>query len=116
MYLNTAANVDAAIGELVETARGTLDNRPLRLVEPAVLTRDGEGWRLAPTRLTFAGGEARVGGTFTYSENAIELGLTRMPLAVLDIGYPGLGLSGSASGRFNLATTNGAAPPRSKPR
>ncbi len=90
--------------------QGTLDNRPLRLIEPAVLTRDGEGWRLAPTRLTFAGGEARVGGSFTEGEHAIELGLTRMPLAVLDIGYPGLGLGGVASGTLSYVDRGDGAP------
>ncbi|MGW8277948.1 translocation/assembly module TamB domain-containing protein [Sphingomonas aurantiaca] len=91
-------------------AQGTLDGRPLKLLTPAVVTQAEDGWHLAPTRLSFGGGEAQVGGRFTATSTAIDASLTRMPLAVLDIGYPGLGLSGSASGRFNLATTNGAAP------
>ncbi|MFX5009101.1 hypothetical protein ABTB96_19670, partial [Acinetobacter baumannii] len=42
------------------TAQGTLDRRPLKLVTPAVFTRDGDGWRLAPTDLTFSGGDAKL--------------------------------------------------------
>ncbi|WP_419807257.1 translocation/assembly module TamB domain-containing protein [Sphingomonas sp.] len=89
-------------------AQGTLDRRPLRLLEPAVLVRDGAGWRLQPTRLSFSGGEARVGGRWTDEGVAIEAGLTRMPLAILDIGYPGLGLGGTASGTLAYATGSGA--------
>ena len=92
------------------TARGTLDRRPLELLEPAIVTRDGDGWRVAPTRLTFAGGEARLGGRLSPSGMAIDAGLTRMPLAILDIGYPGLGLGGTVSGKVDYATTAGGAP------
>jgi translocation and assembly module TamB len=92
------------------SAQGTLDRRPLRLLEPAVFAREGDGWRLSPTRLSFAGGEARVGGRFTGQRSAIDAGLTRMPLAILDIGYPGLGLGGTASGTLSYLTATGAAP------
>jgi translocation and assembly module TamB len=92
------------------SAQGTLDRRPLRLLEPAVIAREGDGWRLAPTRLSFAGGEARVGGSLTGQRSAVNVGLTRMPLAILDIGYPGLGLGGTASGTLDYASGAGAAP------
>ncbi len=91
-------------------AQGTLDGRPLKLLTPAVLTQEDDGWHLAPTKLSFSGGEAQVGGRFTAAGTAIDASLTRMPLAILDIAYPGLGLSGSASGSFTIATANGAAP------
>lgn len=92
------------------SAQGTLDGRPLKLLTPAVLTQAEDGWHLAPTKLSFSGGEAQVGGRFTAASTAIDASLTRMPLAILDIAYPGLGLSGSASGSFMIATANGAAP------
>ncbi len=91
-------------------AQGTLDGRPLKLLTPAVLTQAEDGWHLAPTKLSFSGGEAQVGGRFTAASTAIDASLTRMPLAILDIAYPGLGLSGSASGSLTIATANGAAP------
>ncbi|NYD90229.1 translocation/assembly module TamB domain-containing protein [Sphingomonas melonis] len=91
-------------------AQGTLDRRPLRLLSPAEITRDGDGWRLAPTRLSFAGGEAQVGGRFSDAAIAVDASLTRMPLAILDIGYPRLGLSGTASGTVSYATGADAAP------
>ena len=92
-------------------AQGTVDRRPLRLETPAVLTRDGEdAWRLAPTKLTFAGGDATVSGRFAPDGNAIDATLAKMPLAVLDIGYPGLGLGGTASGKLNYASSASGAP------
>ena len=95
-------------------AQGTLDRRPLRLIDPAVIVRDGAegswGWRLQPTRLSFAGGEARVGGRVANGAVAVDGSLAAMPLAILDIGFPGLGLSGTASGGFAYATAAGAAP------
>ncbi len=85
------------------SAEGTLDRRPLQLVDPAVVTREGAGWRLAPTRLTFAGGEARVGGTLSNAGLVVEASSQRLPLSILDIGFPGLGLGGSASGSLRYA-------------
>jgi len=91
-------------------AQGTLDRRPLRLLERAVIARDGNGWRLAPTRLAFAGGEARVGARWGGATGALEARLTRMPLAILDIGHAGLGLGGTASGDLRLQSATGAPP------
>ncbi len=92
------------------SAQGTLDRRPLKLLTPAVITRDGDGWRVAPTQLSFAGGTAEIGGRFTGTSSTIDASLTRMPLAILDIGYPGLGLGGSASGKLTFSQGAGQAP------
>ena len=92
------------------SAQGTLDRRPLKLVTPAILTRDGDGWRLAPTDLSFAGGDAKLSGRFTGGSSAIDATLARLPLSILDIGFPGLGLGGNASGTLSYAQGGGAAP------
>ena len=91
-------------------AQGNVDRRPLRLLEPATVTREGDGWRLAPTRLGFAGGEASVAGRFGGGALAVEGGLTRMPLSILDIVAPGAGLGGTASGTFRYAQAGTGAP------
>lgn len=88
---------------------GQVDGRPLKLLSSAELTRTVEGWALAPTKLSFAGGEAQLSGRFGDAL-AIDASLTRMPLGVLDIGYPGLGLGGSASGKLSYSSAPGAAP------
>ncbi|MES2754156.1 MAG: translocation/assembly module TamB, partial [Pseudomonadota bacterium] len=89
-------------------AQGTVDRRPLRLTSPAVITREGNGWRLAPTQLSFAGGEARIGGLFGGGRWSVDGGLTRMPLAILDIGAPGLGLGGTATGTVSISVSGAA--------
>lgn len=91
-------------------ASGTFDRRPLALQAPAVLVRDRDGWTLQPARLTFAGGEAQVGARLTGGETSVDASLTRMPLSVLDIGFPGLGLGGSATGKLAFTSRDGAAP------
>ena len=102
--------IDVTADSYKVVAQGTVDRRPIKLETPAVLTRDGEGWALAATKLTFAGGEATVSGRFAEAGNAVDATLARMPLAVLDIGYPGLGLGGTASGKLSYASTAGGAP------
>lgn len=91
-------------------AQGTVDRRPLKLLSPAVVTRDGAGWRLEPVKLSFAGGEANISGRFGGGAVGLEGGLTRMPLTILDIAAPGLGLGGSATGTFRYAQAGDGAP------
>jgi translocation and assembly module TamB len=84
---------------------GTIDRQPIKLSEPARLARDGDGWRLAPTRLTFAGGAATLAGRFAGGGIEIASSLDHMPLGVLDVAVPNLGLSGYATGKFTYAST-----------
>ena len=72
------------------------------LKDEAVLTRSGDGWALAPTSLTFAGGTATVSGR-SGSAPEVHAQLAGMPLEVLDLFWPSLDLSGSASGRVDYA-------------
>jgi len=92
------------------SATGSLDGRPLRLLAPAAVTREGDGWRVAPTRLSFAGGEAALSGRIGGAETAVDARLTTLPLTILDIAYPGLGLSGTASGTLTVQARAGAVP------
>jgi translocation and assembly module TamB len=94
----------AAIGAdaIRVTGEGRIDRRPIALDTPAVFTRDGGGWRLAPARVAFAGGNAELSGRFGDT-STLDVRLAQMPLAVLDIGFPGLGLGGSASGTLTYS-------------
>ncbi|UIJ46852.1 translocation/assembly module TamB [Sphingomonas cannabina] len=93
-------------------AQGTVDRRPISLTTPAVIVRDGDGdgWQLQPAQLSFAGGTAQVSGRFSGEGTALDATLSRMPMSVLDIGYPGLGLGGSASGTLHYAQSGDGAP------
>ncbi|MFW2828645.1 translocation/assembly module TamB domain-containing protein [Sphingomonas sp. ID0503] len=91
-------------------ADGTVDRRPVALTTPAVLTAEAGGWRLAPTALSFGGGSANVSGLFGAESTAADLSLSKMPLRILDLVMPGIGLSGDASGRLTFRAAKGARP------
>jgi translocation and assembly module TamB len=84
------------------TGKGRIENQPLVLNQAAVLTRSGDGWALAPTNLSFAGGNATVSGR-SGSAPEVHAQVGAMPLQVLDILWPNLNLSGSATGRVDYA-------------
>ena len=82
------------------TGRGNVDERALTLESPMVLTASEDGWAIAPTRVRFGGGRATISGQ-TGSSPSIRAELATMPLQLLDIGWPNLGLSGIASGTLD---------------
>jgi len=84
------------------TGSGRVERQPLVLNQAAVLTRSGDGWQLAPTRLSFAGGTATVAGR-SGSRPEVHALVQGMPLEALDIAWPSLDLSGSATGRLDYA-------------
>ncbi len=84
------------------TGRGQVDRKPLVLEQAAVLTRSGDGWALAPTRVAFAGGTAVVSGN-SGSRPSVSARLQSMPLNVLNIAWPDLDMSGRASGSLDYA-------------
>ncbi len=93
---------DVTPDEIHVTGNGRIENRPLVLRQAAVLTRSGDGWQLAPTNLSFGGGTAIVSGR-SGSRPEVHAQVQSMPLEVLDIAWPKLDLSGSASGRVDYA-------------
>jgi translocation and assembly module TamB len=104
------AVADVAPGRYRITGSGTLDRRPFQLTSPAELTSTPEGWRLAPTRFTFAGGTASLAGLFG-ERTEVDARLEAMPLTVLDMAYPRLGLGGIASGLVRYRSASPGAPP-----
>lgn len=86
---------------------GSLAQQPLRLVRPAVVTRIDGGWALAPTEFTYAGGRVQLSGQMVRDSNRIQAGLDAIPLSLLDMGWPDLGLGGRASGRLNYSDEGG---------
>ena len=97
---STLANVSPDRIEL--TGHGSIERRPLVLNSAAVLTRSGDAWALSPTNLSFGGGRAVLSGR-SGSRPEVHAQLQSMPLQVLEVGWPGLDLSGVASGRLDYA-------------
>ena len=104
------AVADVAPGRYRITGSGTLDRRPFELTSPAELSSTPEGWRLAPTRFTFAGGSASLAGLFG-ERTEVDARVEAMPLTVLDMAYPRLGLGGIASGLVRYRSAAANAPP-----
>jgi translocation and assembly module TamB len=93
---------DVSPDQIRLTGSGNIERQPLVLKQAAVLTRAGDGWALAPTALAFAGGNAVVSGR-SGSAPEVHAQVTAMPLQVLDVLWPNLDLSGSATGRVDYA-------------
>ncbi len=91
-------------------ASGEFENRPLRLTRNMVITRTGDGWRVAPTALRYAGGEVRFAGLVGQGSSELSLQFAKMPLTLLDIGFDGLGLGGIASGTAEFRQSGDAMP------
>lgn len=104
------AVADVAPDRIRLTGRGTLDRRALVLTEPAVISREGDGWRVHSAELGFAGGSASVSGLFGGASTELDARMEAMPLSVLDIGWPELGLGGSASGTLRYRFAEGGEP------
>jgi translocation and assembly module TamB len=104
------AVAEVAPGRYRISGSGTLDRRPLELVTPAELTETDAGWRLARTQFRFAGGNATLSGLFG-DRTEIDARMETMPLTVLDIFYPRLGLGGIASGTISYRSPSADAPP-----
>ncbi|MGH6728901.1 MAG: translocation/assembly module TamB domain-containing protein, partial [Sphingomicrobium sp.] len=81
---------------------GRIERTPLVLRQEAVLTRTDDGWALAPTALNFAGGSATVSGR-SGSRPEVHADVAGMPLQLLDLFWPNLDLSGSATGKLDYA-------------
>jgi translocation and assembly module TamB len=84
------------------TGNGQVNRQPLVLRQAAVLTRGGDGWALAPTDFTFAGGAGTLSGR-SGARPEVHAELRAMPMQILDIVQPGLGLGGKATGRLDYA-------------
>ena len=92
--------IQMAPDRLIIIANGTLERRPISLDAPAVLVREGAGWRLSPTELSYAGGKASLSGLIGGAQPELTGALTSLPLSILDTVAPRLGLGGRASGTF----------------
>lgn len=102
---------DIAPGRIRLAGGGTVDRRPIQLSEAAVFIKVDGSWRMEPTALTFAGGNATVSGLFGPNRTEFDARMEKMPLTVLDIAYPRLGLGGIASGTLSYRSPKGGMDP-----
>lgn len=84
--------------QIVTYVSGDYAGRQVSMPRRAVLTREGEGWRLSPTQIGFGRGILIAEGHVLGGPTQMRLLLSRMPLSVVDIVVADLGLGGIASG------------------
>ena len=84
-------------------AIGRIERQPLVLNQAAVLTRSGDGWALAPTNLSFAGGNATVSGRSGSRARSPCTAPGHAAAKCSTSLWPHLDLSGSATGRLDYA-------------
>lgn len=102
------ATLAATASRLTVAADGQLADTPLRLVQPATITRDGGDWRLAPATLVVAGGQATLSGTLGR-RSQVEATLDNLALDALgEVGA--LDIRGRVSGDAALAWGEGGLP------
>lgn len=95
--------------ELRVTADGTLAGRAIQLSGPAVLTRQADGWALAPVTITTPDGSAEMSGLFG-TRNRLRGRLDRVSLGLLAVAYPALDLAGRVSGTIDMDLPAGGFP------
>jgi len=84
--------------KIVAFVAGDYAGRSIAMPRRAVLDREGDGWRLQPTQIDFGRGTVIASGRLLGGPTELMLMLSRMPLSVLDIVLPDLGMGGLASG------------------
>lgn len=91
------------------SGKGSVDGRALRLTRPALLVKGDNGWKLRAAELVHNGGTLRLTGQFGR-DLEFDAGLNNLPLSLLDIGYPELGLGGRATGTVQYRSRAGELP------
>ena len=107
---NLRLDADVEPDEISVLARGRFAGRRITMPRRAVLTQQADGgWRLAQTQIGYGEGLALIKGEMGASNTALGLKLDKMPLSLIDVAMPDLGVSGTISGVIDYqATANGA--------
>ncbi len=101
---------DVAPDRMTLLANGDFAGRRIAMPRRAVLTGEGDSWRLAPTQVDFGGGRVIASGLIGTGASDLQLALHDMPLSLADIVLADLGLSGSVSGLADYRFAAGTAP------
>lgn len=96
--------------QIVAFVSGEYAGRSVSMPRRAVLTRDGEGWKLAPTQIGFGRGIVIAEGHVLGGPTQLRVLLSQMPLSVVDIVIADLGLGGVASGIVDYTNDGQGAP------
>jgi translocation and assembly module TamB len=96
--------------KIVAYVAGNYAGRTVDMPRRMVMEREGEGWKLEPTQVTFGRGIVIAEGHILGGPTKIDLKVARMPLSVLDIAFADLGMGGLASGLIDYSDDGTGAP------
>jgi translocation and assembly module TamB len=89
---------------------GSVDDRAITLDRAVTLTREDDGWRLAPVTMRMQGGALRLAGLLGATSTHIEAQMQGLPLALADLANSDLGLGGTADGQLAFDWPRGGVP------
>lgn len=95
---------------IVALASGDYAGRAITMPRRAVMEREGEGWRLQPTQVSFGRGAIIASGHMLGGPTDVNVQMARMPLSLADIVVADLGLGGVASGVVEYRDNGSGAP------
>ncbi|MBA4353147.1 MAG: hypothetical protein C0409_00505 [Novosphingobium sp.] len=96
--------------QIVAYVSGEYAGRKVTMPRRAVMTRESDGWRLAPTQVGFGRGILIAEGHLLGGPTQMKLLLAQMPVSVVDIVIADLGLGGIASGIVEYSNDHKGAP------
>ncbi len=105
---NLQMQANIAPRQIGVVARGDFGGRAISMPRRAILTKEGDGWRLAPSQLSYDDGIMIAEGRFGGSQPASgTIKLAGMPLSLLDVAAQDTGLGGRISGLVEFHAPNG---------
>jgi translocation and assembly module TamB len=96
--------------KVIAYVAGNYGGRSIAMPRRAVLDREPGGWRLQPTQVDFGRGVIIASGIVLGGPTAVNLQVSQMPLSVLDIVLPELGLGGLVSGLIDYRNDHTGVP------
>lgn len=112
-----AGNADLSPRRIRAALRGTANNIPFRLAEPALIERVSNDWVLRPATVLFREGQGSLRLAGRYGDGIIvQSRLDNLDLAIANTLQPRLGLGGTATGSFDFFMPRGGAFPRAEAR
>ncbi len=107
---NLTARSDFTSDRVATVLSGTIEREPIRLLGPAILRREADGWRLEPVRLNLRNGGMQFAAFLGPESTHVDASLSRIPLSLLDLVDSELGLGGTADGTLVYDVPRGGVP------
>lgn len=112
--LRVAVNAQLSPDNYLVAAQGQANGIAFRTVNPARISKAGNAYRLAATRIDFGqgptAGSTRIAGSFGGGVTAAQARLDRLNLSMLSAFVPNLGVSGAVTGSLDYRQQGASIP------